>query len=73
MPKVNVEGIEEMVAEKRYHSGAVVERVKSYRVRSYIPERQQKGRRNREGKAGQQQAVYANRRHVQGNYGKSLL
>jgi transposase len=72
-PKVNLEGIEEMVADKGYHSGAAVERVKSYRVRSYIPERQQKGRRHWEGKAAQQQAVYANRRRVQGNYGKSLL
>jgi transposase len=72
-PKMNVAGIEEMVADKGYHSGAVVERVKSYGVRSYIPERQQKGQRHWEGKAGQQQAVYANRRRVQGNYGKSLL
>ena len=72
-PKVNLEGIEEMVADKGYHSRAVVERVKSYRVRSYIPERQQKGRRHWEGKAAQQQAVYANRRRVRGNYGKSLL
>jgi transposase len=72
-PKVNVEGIKEMVTDKGYHSGAVVERVKGYQVRSYIPERQQKGRRNWEGKAGQQQAVYQNRRRVQGNYGKSLL
>jgi transposase len=71
-PKVNLEGIAEMVADKGYHSGAVMERVKSYRVRSYIPERQQKARRNWEGEAGQRQAVYANRR-VQGNYGKSLL
>ena len=64
---------EEMVDDKGYNSGAAVERVKSYRVRSYIPERQQKGRRHWEGKAAQQQAVYANRRRVQGNYGKSLL
>ena len=70
---MNVAGIEEMVADKGYHSGAVLERVKNYQVRSYIPERQQKGRRNWEGKAGQQQAVYANRRRVQGSYGKSLL
>ena len=73
MPKVSVKGIEEMVADKGYHSGAAVERVKSYRVRSYIPERQQKGRRKWEGKASQQQAVYANRRRVQGHYGKNLL
>jgi len=72
-PKVNVTGVEEIVADKGYHSGAALERVKSYQVRSYIPERQQKGRRNWEGKAGQQQAVYANRRRIQGNYGKSLL
>ena len=72
-PKVNVKGIEEVVADKGYHSGAVLERVESYKVRSCIPERQQKGRRNWEGKAGQQQAVYANRRRVQGSYGKSLL
>jgi len=72
-PKVNVKGIEEMVADKGYHSGAVLERVTKYQVRSYISERQQKGQRKWEGKAGQQQAVYANRRRVQGNYGKSLL
>lgn len=72
-PKVNVKGIEEMVADKGYHSGAVLERVQRNQVRTYIPERQQKGRRNWEGKAGQQQAVYANRRRVQGSYGKSLL
>jgi len=73
MPKVNVDGIEEMVADKGYHSAAALERVKSYRVRSYIPERKQQGRRNWEGKAAQQQAVYQNRRRVEGYYGKSLL
>ena len=72
-PKVNVEGLEELVTDKGYHSGAVVERVKSYEVRSYIPEKQQKGRRNWQGKAEEQQAVYQNRRRVQGEYGKSLL
>jgi len=49
-PKVNVFGIEELVADKGYHSGAVVQRVKSYQVRSYIPEKRQKGRRHWEGK-----------------------
>ena len=47
--------------------------MKGHQVRSYIPERQQKSRRKLEGKASQQQAVYANRRRVQGNYGKGLL
>src|SRR5438876_10813544 len=72
-PKVNVAGIEELVTDKGYHSGAVVNRMKTYEVRSYIPEKQQKGRRNWVGKAAEQQAVYANRRRVRGEYGKSLL
>ena len=72
-PRVNVDGIEELVADKGYHSGAVVQRMKSYDVRSYIPEKRQKGRRNWEGKAEQQQAVYQNRRRVRSEYGKSLL
>jgi transposase len=42
-------------------------------VRSYIPEKKQKGRRNWAGKQAEQQAVYANRRRVRGEYGKSLL
>ncbi len=72
-PKINLQGIEELVADKGYHSGAVVKRVKSYEVRSYIPEKKQKGRRHWQGKRAEQQAVYANRRRVRGQYGKSLL
>jgi transposase len=72
-PKVNIGGIEELVADKGYHSGAVVKRVKSYEVRSYIPEKKQPGQRNWAGKAEEQQAVYQNRRRVRGEYGKSLL
>src|SRR5712664_2509108 len=59
--------------DKGYHSGAVVKRMKAYGVRSYIPEKKQKGRRNWAGKPAEQQAVYANRRRVRGEYGKSLL
>ena len=72
-PKVNIEGIEEMVGDKGYHSGAVLERVKSYEVRTYIPEKKQAGQRHWEGKTEEQQAVYQNRRRVRGGYGKSLL
>src|SRR6202049_2687024 len=72
-PEVKVAGIEETVADKGYHSGAVVKRMKAYGVRSYIPEKKQKGRRNWAGKQAEQQAVYANRRRVRGEYGKSLL
>jgi len=42
----------------------VVKRMKAYEVRSYIPEKKQKGRRNWAGKQAEQQTVYANRRRV---------
>jgi transposase len=42
-------------------------------VRTYIPEKKQKGQRHWDGKHEQQQAVYANRRRVNGAYGKRLL
>ena len=71
--KVNIAGIEELVADKGYLSGAVLKRVKSYGVRSYIPEKRQKGKRRWQGKAEEQQVVYDNRRRVQGDYGKRLL
>ena len=41
--------------------------------RTYIPEKQQKGRRHWDGKGEQQQAVYENRKRVNGAYGKRLL
>src|SRR5665213_1701156 len=71
--KLNIHGIEELVADKGYLSGAVLKRVKNYGVRSYIPEKRQKGKRRWQGKAEEQQAVYANRRRVLGDYGKRLL
>src|ERR1700751_4582173 len=72
-PKVHLQGIEELVTDKGYHSGAVVQRVKSYEVRTYIPEKKRKGRRDWQDKRAEQRAVYANRRRVRGDYGKSLL
>jgi transposase len=47
--------------------------VKSYGLRSYIPEKRQKGKRRWTGKADEQQATYENRRRVRGDYGKRLL
>jgi transposase len=71
-PKVNIKGMEELVADRGYHRAALVERVKSYQMRSYIPEKQQRGRRDWQGKRAEQQAVYQNRRRVRGEYGKRL-
>ena len=72
-PQVNIDGIEELVADKGYHSGAVLEQVKELEVRTYIPEKKQAGKRHWKGKQGQQQAVYENRQRVRRDYGKSLL
>jgi transposase len=72
-PQMHLQGIEELVADKGYHSGAVLEAMKSAEVRTYLPEKKQKGQRHWEGKHEQQQAVYENRRRVNRAYGKSLL
>ena len=72
-PQVHLTGIEEVVADKGYHSGAVLVEMNSAEIRTYIPEKKQKGQRHWEGKQDQQQAVYANRRRVNGAYGKHLL
>jgi hypothetical protein len=72
-PQVNVDGIEELVADKGYHSGAVVEWVGESEVLSYIPARKQAGKRNWKGKQREQQAVEANQSRVTGDYGKQLL
>ena len=62
-----------MVADKGYHSGAVLVNLQGAQVRTYIPEKKQPGHRHWEGKAEEQQAVYANRRRVKGAYGQRLL
>jgi len=72
-PKVNLGGIEELVADKGYHSGPVLQETKAAGVRTYIPEKKQTGQRHWAGKEGQQQAVYENRQRVQRAKGKGLL
>jgi transposase len=72
-PQMHVPSIEEVVTDKGYHSGEVLLMMQSAEVRTYIPEKKQKGQRHWEGKHDQQQAVYANRRRVNGAYGKRLL
>src|ERR1700674_4246972 len=72
-PKMNLQGVEELIADRGYHSGAVLERMKGYEVRTYIPEKKQKGRRHWQGKGEQQKLVYQNRERVGSEYGKSLL
>jgi len=72
-PKMHLQSIEEVVADKGYHSGAMLVLLKGAEVRTYIPEKKEKGQRHWDGKGEQQQAVYENRRRVSGAYGKRLL
>ena len=72
-PKVSLGGIQEVVADKGYHSGPVLEEMKAAGVRTYIPEKKQTGQRHWTGKEAQQQAVYANRQRLQRPKGKRLL
>jgi len=72
-PKAHLKGIEEVVGDKGYHSGEILTTLQSVEVRTYLSEKKQAGRRHWEGKAEQQQATYANRRRIQGAYGKQLL
>lgn len=73
VPGVNVDGVEEVVGDKGYHSGPALARMKESGVRTYIPEKRQIGKRHWIGKEEEQQAVYANRQRVSRTYGKSLL
>ena len=72
-PKVHLKGLEEVVTDKGYHSGAVLVEMKSAEVRTYMPEKKQAGQRHWEGKSEEQQAVYANRRRMNRSYGQQLL
>ena len=71
--EINGLGVEEVVADKGYHSGAVLKDVHEQEVRSYIPE-PKRGRRNwqGEGKAEEQKRTYENRRRVRGERNKRL-
>jgi transposase len=71
-PQVHVNGITEIVTDKGYHSGPTLLALAQVKVRSYLPE-PKRGRRQWKGKAEEQQAVYANRRRIQGSHGKQLL
>jgi len=71
-PQVHVHGIKEIVADKGYHSGETVMSLEQVEVRTYIPEPKRR-KRNWEGKAEEQKAVYGNRRRVGGRHGKQLL
>jgi transposase len=69
--EVHPEGVEEVVADKGYHSNEVMVGIAGMGVRSYVAE-PDRGRRNWDGKEAEKAAVYGNRRRVQGERGKRL-
>jgi transposase len=64
-------GVEELVADKGYHSGETLKTLHAGGVRSYLPE-PARGQRNWEGKGVEQKRTYENRRRVRGSRGKRL-
>jgi transposase len=69
--KVHVEGLQEVVTDKGYHSDASLQTMATMEVRSYVPAPTQK--RNWEGKPDAKAAFVANQRRVTGERGKRLL
>jgi hypothetical protein len=65
------EGIAEVVADKGYHSNQAMMGIKELGLRTYVAE-PDRGPRNWDGKAEERDAVYANRRRINGERGKRL-
>ena len=64
-------GVEELVADKGYHSGETLKTLHDGGVRSYLPE-PARGKRNWAGKDVEQKRTYENRRRTRGSRGKRL-
>jgi transposase len=64
-------GVEEVVADKGYHSSEVAVVFAELELRTYIAE-PDRGTRNWEGKEAAKEAVYGNRRRIRGERGKRL-
>lgn len=64
-------GVSEVVADKGYHSGELLQQLQDEGVRTYIAE-PDRGRRTWQDKETQQQSVYANRRRLRGDRSKRL-
>ena len=69
--EVHPDGVQEVVADKGYHSNDVMLGLAEKGVRTYIAE-PDRGTRNWNGKAADKAAVYGNRRRILGDRGKGL-
>ena len=70
--RVSLEGPKEVVADKGYHSNAMLVALGVIAVRSYISE-PHRGRRCWRDKAKARRAVYGNRRRIRGRHGRALM
>jgi transposase len=70
--QISEKWLAELVTDKGYHSNETMADLKEFEIRSYISE-PKRGRRNWIGKPEEREAVYANRRRIRGERGKSLL
>ncbi|HNS20159.1 MAG TPA: transposase [Sedimentisphaerales bacterium] len=66
-------GMQEVVADKGYHSNETVRTLQGQAIRSYVSEPRYRGRRHWKDREAERQAVYANRRRIHGERGKRLL
>lgn len=69
--EVNPEGVQEVVADKGYHSNDVMVGMAELEVRSYVAE-PDRGPRKWNGKEAEKAAVYGNRRRIKGDRGKRM-
>jgi transposase len=70
--KIGQAGIKEVVADKGYHSAAVLVDLRDQDIRSYVCEPDRGRRRWRDKPGGQQQQVYSNRRRLRGGRNAQL-
>jgi transposase len=64
--------MDEVVADKGYHSNATMTELEAMKIRSYVSE-PDRGQRDWEGQPDARRAVYANRRRIRGKRGKGLM
>jgi len=70
--EVHAVAVEELVADKGYHSNATLTELKAMAIRSYVSE-PDRGKRDWQDKEAEQAAVYGNRRRIRGQRGKALM
>lgn len=70
--KVNEVVMEEVVADKGYHSNETMVQLSSMAIRSYVSE-PERGKRKWKGRTDARRAVYGNRRRIRGGRGKALM